>query len=108
MTSRVLLAASLILVSSAAVAFADEDLDHLASNLGKVLGSEVGCGLTYDQPAIEHLIELRVPASSHGFADDLELSSSVAGHEFEDLTTSQKTARCALVKRTAKDYGILK
>lgn len=85
-----------------------EDLDDLADSVGKVIGSEEGCGLTYDQSAIEAFITKNVPPSDSSFLENMEMAADVAKLDFKDMTNSKKTARCVLVKRMAEHYGFLK
>ncbi|MDP2358632.1 MAG: signal recognition particle [Beijerinckiaceae bacterium] len=79
----------------------------VAMNLGSVLGSEVACGLKFDQAAIARFIESRVKPSDMGFAGMLNLMTIGARAEIDDMTASQKTAHCTQIRRVARSYKLI-
>jgi hypothetical protein len=75
---------------------------QIASALGSVLGSEKGCGLKYDQAAIEAYIEKNVSASDMEFVGTLGMMTEVTASDIEKMSLSQKTAHCAQIRRVAR------
>jgi len=66
------------------------------------------CGLAYDQDAIQSFIEKNVPASDMDFSAELSTMTGGTKYENENMTESEKTARCTQVKRVAKSYGFIR
>ena len=78
-----------------------------ANNLGSVIAAEEMCGLSYDQQAIAAWIEQNIAADDMSSAGTLQ--TMVQGHEFQDrsMSTSQRTAHCAQIRRVARSYGFV-
>jgi energy-converting hydrogenase Eha subunit B len=79
----------------------------LANQLGSVLGSEEGCGLAFDQDAIEAWIEANVAADDMGFAGTLGLMSKGQARQIGDMTESERRAHCAQTRRVARSFGFI-
>lgn len=79
-----------------------------ASALGSVLGSEVTCGLTYNQAAIRTYIEKNVPASDMDFNSVLNLMTVGTKLQIRSMTEAAKTAHCYQNERVAKANGFIK
>ncbi len=101
-----MLAAASILVPLRAVG-GDTDTYEIASQLGRILGSEDFCGLSYDQQAISEFISRNVKADDLHFASNLETSTLAADVESRGMTQSEKTARCVQITRTAKALSFI-
>ncbi|AZV00403.1 hypothetical protein pthi1_p38 [Paracoccus phage vB_PthS_Pthi1] len=88
---------------------AQEDLARMirAGELGSVLASEEICGLSYKQAAIEAWIDKNVPADDIMFASSLDTAVMGGKFGYRDQTTSERTAHCAAIKKTAKHYGFI-
>lgn len=99
--------ALLVFVALGGSASAQESM-RIALDLGTVIGSEKGCGLSFDQAAIEDFIEAKVPATDMEFMTTMNMSASVADDELSGFSASQKTAHCAQVRRVAQANGFLK
>jgi hypothetical protein len=100
------LCAPLINFSGVAGASGMESL-QLAMHLGDVLASEQPCGLSYDQAAISAFIANKVKADDMGFTSNLNIYTFGATSQIRDMSTSQKTAHCAQIKRVAKQYKFI-
>ena len=85
-----------------------QDTMIVAKDLGMILASEEYCGLTYDQTAIASWIEQNVPVEDMGFASTLNTMTSGSRYLLEEQTTSQKTAHCTAIARTARKFGFVK
>lgn len=79
----------------------------LATEVGTVLASEEGCGLTFDQPAIAAFIEAKVPADDMSFASTLSMMTKGSAYQIEEMSASSKTAHCTQIKRVAASYGFI-
>jgi hypothetical protein len=99
---------ALLLIASPAMAMDAGESIVLAQQLGSVMGSEEGCGLTFNQPAIEAFIAQKVDADDMSFPSNLSLFIRGQQREFANMKTSQKTAHCAQIKRIAKRFGFIK
>jgi hypothetical protein len=89
-------------------AFAAKDSTQTAMELGSVLASEELCGLTYDQKEIENFIVDHIDENDMGFSSTLETMTMGSKFQFENLSTSQRTARCVQIRRVAKKFGFTK
>ena len=91
----------------AGAAQADFNSMIFANELGTILGSERACGLSYNQDAVQRLIDDRVDPSNLGFAS--ELSTMIMGSEYmaNDWSGSAKAAQCRAVENTAREYGFI-
>lgn len=80
---------------------------QMGQNMGRLIGSESYCGLTFDQAAIESWIEENADPGDLNFGSYIELG--ITGEEFEqdDRSDSAKTAHCATVRRTAAHLGLV-
>lgn len=105
MIRRVVAAIALIGLSVSARA---ESAVQVALDLGVVIGSEEGCGLSYDQAAIENFVASKVPADDMEFMGTMNSSANVTERKVERFSASQKTAHCAQVRRVAKANGFVK
>lgn len=76
-------------------------------SLGKIIGSEQYCGLTYDQKSIEAWIEQNIPADAMQFSQFLDAGIGGETYEQAGRSDSAKTAHCAAVKRTAAHYEFI-
>lgn len=103
---RVLVGAVALISAWAGIAAA-QDAGLLAFELGDVIGSERGCGLRFDQSAIERFIEANAPAGDMAFMSQMNGAAESMARNFADFTTSQKTAHCAQVRRVAKANGFI-
>jgi hypothetical protein len=81
---------------------------NLSVQLGAILGSEVFCGLTYDQRAIQAFVEKNVGADDMQFASELKLMTDGIDVQNKQMSASEKTARCTQIRRVARSYGFLK
>lgn len=95
------------LFSDAAFAW-DQDTSEFAEQLGIVLGSEDFCGLTYDQQAITRYIGDHINPENLDFAHLLKVDTWSTQNENKEMSTSEKTARCFQITRTAKSLGFVK
>ena len=97
-----------ILLSAAGASAYDADSAHTAKYLGTIVGSEKLCGLTFDPAALAAFV------AQHIAADDIEFASNLQSETLElrvldrDITSGEKIARCAQVKRNAEHFGFLK
>jgi hypothetical protein len=91
----------------ASPALADRSID-VALSLGTMIGSEEGCGLAFDQKAIEAYIEKNVASDDMAFAANLNVFVNGIQRKIGQMTASQKTAHCAQVTRVAKANGFVK
>lgn len=98
---------ALLLVAGAAHAMSKGEALDLAGQLGLVIGSETACGLSYDQAAIAAFITANVPPDQLDFAGYLQIEIDMETDDFQDMTTSAKTAHCAAVTRSARHLGFI-
>lgn len=97
----------LMLVPLSALAGYDRSSWELAEQLGRILGSEDFCGLTFDQNAIAEFIRKNVKEDDTEFANSLNMTTQNAARETKDMTSSQKTALCVQITRTAKSFSFI-
>jgi hypothetical protein len=90
--------------ASASAALAEHDF---MQGLALLLAAEKPCALVYDHEAIAKLIEKNVPAGSLSFAVNLRNFTSMQQQQFDSLTSSELTARCWQVRRSAKTYRLI-
>lgn len=79
-----------------------------ASSMGKLIGSETYCGLSFDQAAIDAWIEQNMKPDDLEFSGYIELGIAGEGYDQEDRSDSAKTAHCAAVRRSAIHLGLVK
>ena len=79
----------------------------LASNLGTLIGSELFCGLTFDQSAIAAWIAANVPADRMDFTGTLRLMMMGEAGNQAGMTASAKTAHCTAVSQSARHLGFI-
>jgi hypothetical protein len=93
-----------MLVPLPALAGDDQSWER-AEELGRILGSEEFCGLTFDQNALAEFIRKNVKEDDTEFASNLNLTTGNAKRETKDMNASQKTALCVQITRTAKNFS---
>lgn len=79
-----------------------------AFQIGDLIGSEAGCGLAFDQGAIQRFIESKVSDADMDFTGSMNSHANAVAYRLQSFSASQKTAHCTQVKRVAKKYGFLK
>ncbi len=94
------------LMASAAFAGGFDD-NRVVISLGELIGSEIPCGLHFDQDAIRQYISKHVPASDMGFTANLQSYADATQDEFSSMSQSEKTAQCFQVERAAEANGLL-
>jgi len=87
---------------------ATADSMQVAVELGSVLGSETFCSLSYDQGAIQALIEQHVKADDMAFASTLNMMTTGTSIQNEEMSPSRKTAHCSQMSRVARAYGFIR
>jgi hypothetical protein len=87
---------------------ASMDSMTFAHQLGTLIAGETVCELSFDQSAIEALINKRVKSDDMSFA--ATLTTMVQGSIFQarDFTATQRKAHCVQIARVAKSYGLIK
>lgn len=81
--------------------------NSVANSLGSMLASEEICGLSYRQDAIVAYIERNVPADDMGFASKLKVYTDGNRLMIERMSSSERTAHCAQIKRAARKNGLI-
>ena len=81
---------------------------QLADSLGHIFAAEHPCGYSYDQSAIAAWLTAHVPARDITFAQSLNLMTQAAEMDLKRMTTSEKTAQCALAGASARRLGFMK
>lgn len=76
--------------------------------LGKVLVSEVPCGLTYNQEAVGNWIDKNTDPSDLEFPYFLSIGAASMRAQFKTMNTDRKTAHCRSVEKTARYLGFFK
>jgi hypothetical protein len=79
----------------------------IARDLGLLLASEKYCEVKYQQEAIDKFVERTVDANDLSFTRKLNAAIRISGVAISDLTTSQKTAHCKSIIRSAQAYEFL-
>lgn len=102
-TSLLLLA----LTPPAATAQSPADVVRTASELGAMLGAEAGCGLAYDQAAIDAFIDAEVPPDAMEFPGYLTLMTDNAASTVAAMSDRDRATHCHAVERTARHFGFI-
>lgn len=92
---------------SGAFAWSEMESMAFANDLGMILASEEPCGMTYDQGAIQALIEKTVPAEDMSFPSTLSVMTQGQAYSLQKMSPSSLTAHCAAVTRSAKHFGLV-
>ncbi|MBP7242348.1 hypothetical protein [Amaricoccus sp.] len=92
---------------SGAHAWSEMESMSFANDLGMILASEEACGMTYDQAAIQALIETTVPADDMSFASTLSVMTQGQAFSLREMSRSSLAAHCASISRTAKHFGLV-
>lgn len=93
-------------VFSASMAFGSTSFEA-ATNLGKLLASELPCGLSYNHEAINQWIDTNVSADDMGFPSSLNAMTTGSGYLIESMTPTALSAHCHAVERTARNFGFI-
>ncbi|MBP7003320.1 hypothetical protein [Amaricoccus sp.] len=96
-----------VLSCSMAYAWSEMESMSFANDLGMILASEEACGMTYDQAAIQALIERTVPADDMSFASTLSVMTQGQAFSLQEMSRSSLTAHCASISRTARHFGLV-
>lgn len=83
------------------------DSKHLAENLGVLIASERLCGLTFKPEGIRAFIEENVLPDDLEFATQLTKEIGFSHYSDDNITQSEKVARCAQVSRLARHYKFI-
>ena len=86
-----------------------QSLDSMqkAQELGSILASEEMCGLVYDQDAISRWIDENTDPADMGFSSTLSMMTEGSKFQFEEMSTSSKTAHCRSIERTTRHFGFI-
>ena len=82
--------------------------NEVAEQLGVIIASEELCGHAYEQAAVEAFISEYVPADDAEFPGQLAGQIAMRKAYDQNITATEKTARCAQVTRLAKHFGFVK
>jgi len=88
-------------------ATAQFETPKLATRLGTVIGSESYFGLTLQQDAIEACVRTNAPKDDKSFAQTLTMMIQGTEINLAQLSPSARTAHCAAVARSARDFGFI-
>jgi len=105
---RALILATLALCAQPCLAMTDLEASELAANIGTLLGSEAGCGFTYDQTAVAAWVNAHVPPDRLDFPTVMQSYSTMTGWSFDKMTASEKTAHCTAIGNSARHLGLMK
>lgn len=101
---RIPLALAFLLAVTPAIA---DDAVRVAIELGMMLGSQEGCGFSFDPAAVNRYIEANVPADAMGFPGDLAVHSRVNTRRVAAMSEDTLSAHCFQVKRVARANGFI-
>lgn len=99
-----LMVATLVAAPAAAQDF---EAAETARNMGRLIGSEAYCGLTYDQAAIDAWVKKAMDPGDLKFTGHVEMGILGESYDQEDRSDSAKTAHCAAVRRSATHLGLI-
>lgn len=98
---------ALALVLFALPAFAEDDSKIFASDLGRLIGSEKGCSLTFSQDAVAALVQTSAKPDDLEFLSYLEAGAASGQRHVEEMSATLKAAYCAQARKLADHYKLL-
>jgi len=103
---RLVAVAAAILATGAAFSQTIEE-QMQAREIANILASEEPCKLSYNQSAIQKLIDAKLKASDINSPVMIPYYTNATAMKIEKISPSQLTAHCVQMKRVSEHYGLL-